>query len=170
MSSQELAELVRRIKSGDRAAFEQLVEKTKALGKRLAYSIVGPNLVDDALQESYMLIFQKIEQVREPDAFKSWFCRIVLHVCYTIKKKNPQSDELPEMVAGGSESEAVLASVALGQELSRMSQKHRDVLVLRELLVLSYDEIADTLKISGGTVRSRLHKARERLAEQMGGR
>ena len=140
------------------------------MAKRLAFSVVGPNLVEDALQEAYLVVFQKIDQVREPAAFKSWFCRVVMHVCYALKKRQPATEELQEVQAAGSESERVLAGVALRQGLARMPQRDRDILILREMLGLSYDEIADTLKIAGGTVRSRLHKARARLAERMTGR
>lgn len=167
MSVEEIADLVRRIQTDDRLAFDALIAKTQSQAKRLAFSVVGPNLVEDALQESYLVVFQKISQLREPSAFKSWFYRVVMHVCYALKKKHPDSDELPEITAQGSESEKVLAALALRQGLARLTQKDRDVLILREMLGLSYEEIADTLKISGGTVRSRLHKARKRLIERI---
>lgn len=167
MSAQEFTELVHRIQNDDKAAFDELVERTQALGKRLAYSVLGPNLVEDALQESYLLVFQKIGQVREPSAFKSWFCRIVLHVCYALKKKNPVKEELEEVQAGASETDRLVTGLALRQGLARLKPKERDVLILRDLLGLSYEEVGDTLKLSGGTVRSRLHKARKRLSTML---
>ena len=169
MSGQELTELIERVKAGEKVAFDGLVDQTQTMAKRLAFSVVGPNLVEDALQEAYILVFQKIEQVREPAAFRSWFCRVVMHVCYALLKRHPQNLELQEVQARGSESEQVLAAITLKQGLARLQQRDRDILILRDMLGLSYDEIADTLKIAGGTVRSRLHKARGRLAERLKG-
>jgi RNA polymerase sigma-70 factor (ECF subfamily) len=129
--------------------------------------VVGPNLLEDALQESYLVVFSKIDQVREPAAFKSWSCRIVLHICYQLKSRHPAFEELPDIGAQASESDQIVASVALRQGLARLNRNDRDILILREMLNLSYEEIAETLKLSGGTVRSRLHKARHRLAQRL---
>lgn len=161
----ELTQWVRLAQNGDSQAFEQVFHRTQGLAKKIAYSIVGTPQVEDAVQESYLLAFRKLKQLREPEAFIGWLSRLVLHTSQRMAQKTKPNLELDEERAKvESPTERVVDSVALRQALARLPQKDRDVLILREFLQLSYDEVAYALKVPTGTVRSRLNSARKKLA------
>lgn len=163
----DLTPLVRRASQGDRGAMEELMRSTEQLARRIAVSVLGRDGLDDALQESYLLVFRKLPQLREPEAFRGWFSRLVLYVCYGLLRKRKVEEELPESLPAPDSSEPVVAALALRQAMSRLERKDRDVLILREVLGLSYDEVATALRLPVGTVRSRLSAARKHLAERM---
>jgi RNA polymerase sigma-70 factor (ECF subfamily) len=164
-----LTVLVRRAQEGERAAFERLLRETQPLARRIAFSILPRNLVDDALQESYLLVFRKLPQLKAPEAFTGWLSRLVLHVCYRIRSKHPREDELTEQASVSEPTASLVDGLALRQALRRLHQRDRDVLILREMLALSYEEIAYALQIPVGTVRSRLSTARRHLADRLNG-
>ncbi len=167
-AEEELEQLVIQAQAGNQQSFEQLFYKTHNLARKVAYSIVGSTLAEDAVQESYLLVFQKLRQLKDPAAFRGWLSRLVLHTCYRIAKKRPNELELPsEEVEAPDQSQSVIDSLFLKQGLSRLQPKDRDILILRELLGLSYEEVAFALSLPLGTVRSRLHSARKHLAERL---
>lgn len=162
-----LAETVERAKKGDRSAFEALLGQTQPLARRIAYSVLPRDHVEDALQESYLLVFRKLPQLKNPEAFTGWLSRLVLHVCYRMKDRQKEEAELPENVPEPRSPDRVVDNLALRQALNRLQPRDRDVLILRELLGLPYEEISFALEIPLGTVRSRLSGARKRLAERL---
>ena len=164
----ELADLVYQAQQGGADSFEEIVNRTYNFAKKLAYPIVGRQHCEDVLQESYLLAFQKISQVKKPEAFLSWLCRIVLHVSYRVKKKNPPSVELPDSQASPDHTNTVVDAVVLERALAELRPKDKNLLILRELLELSYEEVSQVLRVPVGTVRSRLHKARKLLREKLG--
>lgn len=165
---EELIGWVVKAQKGDTSAFEQLVKLTEKKARKVAFSVVGHDLLDDALQESYLLVFRKLKQLREPEAFIGWLSRLVLHVCYKLLKKNPHSKELNQTLEPQhDQTEDALNSLALRQALERLQRKDREVLILREFLELSYEETAYALDLPVGTVRSRLHAARKKLQQRL---
>lgn len=164
---EELAKHVKGAQLADSDAFEAIVRLTEDHARKLAYSIVGPDHCEDVLQESYLLVFRKIAQVKRPEAFMGWLCRLVMHVAYRYNKKYPETDELPTIADAKDGSSALLDSLVLRAALKELKKKDQELLVLRELLSFSYEEIAQVLEIPVGTVRSRLHKARARLSTQL---
>jgi RNA polymerase sigma factor (sigma-70 family) len=164
----QLRQLVLRAQTGERQAFEQLVRSTEKLVRRIAYSTVGPRLVEDAFQESYLLVLRKLGQLRKPEAFIGWLTRIVLHVCYDLRRDERTELEFSEDASSPDHSDTVLAGISIHRALHQLHRTDREVLILRELLELSYEEVAGALRLPVGTVRSRLHKARKNLAERLG--
>lgn len=159
--------LVRAAQEGDREACEQLVQASTRLVKKVTYATAGRELCEDAYQETYLIAFKKIRQLKNPAAFPSWISRIALHVCYDFKKKVKVEEELGGMEASPDHSETVADSVSIRKALSQLSSRERDVILLREFLQLSYEQVARTLQVPVGTVRSRLHKARATLLERL---
>lgn len=163
-----LADLVTRVQEGDQASFDQLFAETHRLARKVALAIVGPDLVEDAVQESFILVFQKIRQLDQPAAFLGWLSRLVMHVCYKFQRKQPSSTPLPEQgPATPDPTNKALATLHLRQALDRLHKDDREILVLRELLALSYEEVAYALAMPVGTVKSRLNTARKRLKERL---
>ena len=163
-----VAELVTKVQEGDQASFDQLFAETHRLARKVAYAIVGPELVEDAVQESYILVFQKIRQLDQPAAFLGWLSRLVMHVCYRVKRKHPEETSLPEHdLQTPDPTKSALTTIHLRQALDRLHKDDREILVLRELLTLSYEEVAYALAMPVGTVKSRLNTARKRLKERL---
>ncbi len=163
-----LIQIVRQAQGGDRAAFEELVSRTEKMARKIAFSTVGPEQVDDAFQESYLLVLRKIGQLKTPEAFISWFSRIVLHVCFDLRKTKHQEVDWSEHRSSPDHANRVSDNVSVHRALGQPQRQDRELLVLRELLELSYEEIAGALRLPLGTVKSRLNKARQRLADRLG--
>lgn len=159
-----LAHLVTQAQGQDSTAFETLVVESEGLARKLAHSIVGPNLVEDALQESYLLVFRTIGQLKTPEAFLGWLSRLVMRVCYRMKKRNPAKTALPTDLISEDSSQQVIDSLTLRRALAELKLIDREVLVLYELLDLDHEEVGYALRIPVGTARSRLYNARKRLS------
>ena len=164
-SAAPLEEWVKEAQRGERLAFEQLVRQTEGLARKTAFPLLPSHLVDDAVQESYLVVFQKLGHLRDPRAFQAWLCRIVLHVCYAMQKKYPTTAELEDRAVEADHSEHLATQMALRGALAQISEEARNVLILREFLGLDYEEIAFALNLPMGTVRSRLHYGRKKLAK-----
>ena len=138
------------------------------LARKVAHTVLRPEQVDDAVQESYLLVYQKLPQLREPEAFLGWLSRLVLHTCYRFQRKEREEVPLPEQeLPAPDTTERALTTLHLRQALSRLKQDDRNLLMLRELLSLSYEEVAYALSIPIGTVKSRLNKARKKLKQRL---
>lgn len=163
-STVELSAWVVQAQSGDNSAFEELVRRTRGLVKKTAYPLLRADQVDDAVQESYLVVYQKIHHLRDPGAFQAWLVRIVLHVCYAIRKKTPLVAEVEDLAVSEDTTRQVDQRLELKAALDQLKDDDRNILILREFLQLSYDEIAYALRLPVGTVRSRIHNGRKKLA------
>lgn len=163
--------LVKKARAGDKEALLTLIMQQKQDYYRLAYTYMG-NDEDamDAMEDMIVIIFENIDRIKKPDAFYSWSKTILVNCCRKLlrKKKNLLSWE-----AAGEESHEVFRELdqqmALERQLSLLNEKHREVLKLRYYLDLDYQQIADTLKIPLGTVKSRISTGLTKLAEGLGG-
>ena len=163
-----VAELVVRVQEGDTAAFEALYQESHRLARKVALAIVNPQLVDDIVQESYILVYQKIRQLDDPRAFLAWLSRLEMHLCYKAQRKKREEVSLPEEGLETADTTGrALATLALRQALERLQKDDREILILRELLAFSYEEVAYALVLPVGTVKSRLNTARKRLKERL---
>lgn len=163
-AGKEFERIVHAVRKGESEASRELFELSVSGARQLAYSLVGPKHCEDVLQESYLLVFQKIHQLREASRFRSWLYRLVLHVAYRYRKKEPGWDEIGSEVVDGAQTEDILNTIELQEALAKLKQEDREILILREVASFSYDELAHLLRVPKGTVRSRLHKARVRLS------
>lgn len=143
--------------------FKNLVDLIAPLGFKLAMTRLGDRgLAEDALQDAFEIVFQKLYQLKRPDAFKAWFCRIVLRCS---EKLQPQEIPKAKIHAAPKAKSDSVERLTLAQLLTWLPRNDRNILILREVLKLSYEELAYTLRLPQGTVRSRLSKARRRAAE-----
>lgn len=158
-------EIIRKILADDQQAFEQLVEESHRLVRKVAAPLLPAWAVDDAVQETYLVVYQKLHHLNDPQAFPAWLSRIALNVCYKWQRRKKETTEVqPEHAVAEPEESGVDMRAALAE----LSYKERNALLLREYIGLSYDEIADAMNIPLGTVRSRLSKARERVRKFFG--
>lgn len=167
-----LADLVERLQRGDQSALEELIRATEGLGFQLAWSLLGDrHKCEDVLQDAYLAVHSSIAQLRDVTLFKSWFCKIVVNRCRRVLRERP-TESLDVLLEAGwtpSARERVQDRLEVGEALAALPQADREILNLREVLEMSYQEIADTLEIPLGTVRSRLSAARLRLMAALRG-
>ena len=171
---------IKRCRNGSRKAFEVIVNKYMKDAYYIALGYVG-NQQDalDLSQEAFFKAYQNIDTLRSDSKFFPWFYRILKNLCFShlrkFKNKHTQSldgaedpipieDEKhtfdPEMIAERNE-----AKDRLWQAIGQLDEKHREVIILRHFQNYSYDQIAQALMYSKGTVMSRLYYARKKLRE-----
>jgi RNA polymerase sigma-70 factor (ECF subfamily) len=162
--------LVVRSQLGDETAFEELL---RMYSPRLRF-YVGKMLgaqhenADDLLQEIWLSVFRALPKLNDTAAFRAWIFRIARdRVCREFRKArlpfSPlEKDQLDDIPADEDSSDSVDRE-AVRRQLEQLSPEHRDVLVLRFVEDMSYEEIARVIGGPPGTVRSRIHYAKRAL-------
>src|SRR6266581_2317408 len=158
---------LRRLRRHDQSAFHELVDRFSGELHRVAYSVVG-NAADaeDVVQETFTAAFAGIGRFRGEASLRTWLMQILVRQCARVKRGRgrrmtigiEKAEEATIDPAGASESRMDVMEI-----LQKLSPEHREVIVLRELEGMGYEEIAAALKIPRGTVESRLHRARQEL-------
>ena len=183
------AVLVERAKLGDARAFEMLVLKYQRRIERLIGRMVrDTDLVQDIAQESFIRAYRTLPQFRGESAFYTWLYRIAVNSAKKAlmdMKRDPLvslsrghgDDEGEEFsraeteLTDGETPEALLASkeiaAAVNAAIEALSEELRQAITLREIEGLSYEEIAEAMNCPIGTVRSRIFRAREAIAERL---
>ena len=173
-SDQTLEALAASLQRREEGALEALIARTEKACYRLAFSVLGDaELSRDALQEAYFLVYQRIGQLREPAAIKSWLFRIVNHCCHDIGRrrgKEQQTDfeereDLQALEGQSDLAEEVSQQHKIRATFAQLPEIDRTAIALREVASLSYEEMSRVLNIPLGTVRSRLAKARKRFID-----
>lgn len=183
------AKLLKACRNGDLAAFEQLVLRHQGMLLNIAFRISG--VYEDAcdiVQDSFIVAWQKIGDFRGEAKLSTWLTAIVVNNSRTRRQRTRQSaareayslnaplpghdgDSLPEMASASRSALDQLEETELRMFLQRciaaLPQEFREVLVLRDMQELSYDEVAGALKLKEGTVKSRLFRGRDAVKECM---
>ena len=172
-------ECIARAQRGDVAAFSELVARYQDRIYRFLVRLTRSQ--DDALeltQETFLSAYQALARWRPDARFTTWLFRIARNHAFDWLRRRKQV----EFVALGDEQDLGFADPAptpdkalesvqrlrgLERALGRLSTEHREILLLREIEEMSYDDIADVLDISLGTVKSRIARARAGLLEKM---
>jgi len=170
--------LIRRCQQSDRLAIEVLIRRYQNYVYRLCYLVMRSEQdAEDMTQETFIRAFRALPrfEIRDGTSFEAWLYRIAINACRSRMRRKwyqvlPWPEPAPQVVAAPEEQpDRVLI---LGERRDRLlgaidslGEKHRLVVILRYYAGLSNEEIARTLNIPSGTVRSRLHIARQRLRE-----
>ena len=162
-------ELVIRAQNGDREAFTRLTVLLTARFLGISHRILRDiDLAEDATQQSLVIIWQRLPQLREPERFEAWAHRLLIRACYAegrrARRWAPGLSLRPgqEPVAVD-ELGMVIDRDELERAFRRLSFDHRTVVVLRHYAHLPLEEVAAMLKIPVGTASSRLHYALREL-------
>lgn len=178
--------LVARVQNGDVAAFDTLVRKYRERLFSVVYNLTS-NREDaaDITQEAFIKAFSSIGRFQGKSAFYTWLYRIGVNTALSHLKRNRfrrffsleniqengSNAQVLETLAARHKSEkgALLNELQekLNEAMQKLSPKHRTVVVLFEIEGLSHQEIADIMKCSVGTVRSRLHYAKQQLQAEL---
>jgi len=179
-------ELVAKSKAGDLHAFEELVCRYERKIYTLAYRMTGNyHDANDLAQEAFLRAFQSIKGFRGDASFSTWLCRIATNVCrdelrkrYRVSLESLEQEvsfgdwemkkQIPADVPGSAE---IYEQQELQHELqdliNTLTPEFRMALILRDIQGLSYEEIAEQLECSLGTVKSRISRARNYLKEKI---
>ena len=108
--------------------------------------------------------------LKNPESFINWFARLVLHTSYNLARREKKTDVLDPEQPSPDQTETVVDQMTMRNALSQLNKKDRNIIILREMMELSYEDIAGELRIKEGTVRSRLHAARKHLSDRVKGK
>lgn len=165
-------DLVRRARRGDDAALHRLVERHAGRLYGLAVSLVSNRAdAEDIVQDTFAGAIRGLRGFREQASVKTWLTRILikrvarLHRWRRLRRTKPIEAAGEADADAGAMAERADMRLDVAAVLSRLSEEHRMVVVLREMRGMSYAEIADVLQVPRGTVESRLFRARQRLKE-----
>lgn len=184
--------LIQRIRAGEGAAFEELVDRYSDDLFGLAFSLVGNRAdAEDVLQQTLLGAYRRIDSFEGRSSLKTWLVRILVNQASKARRSRRVRRSVPidpgpargderggrggrgegngVVVTTGSATAAVDSRLDLLAMLEELSPDHRQILVLRETQKMSYDEIAETLGVPRGTVESRLFRARQELRRMFAG-
>jgi RNA polymerase sigma-70 factor (ECF subfamily) len=167
---------------GDAAAFGALVRKYQnRLCTSLTHICGSLEEAEDVAQDAFVQAYVKLRTFAGESAFYTWLYRIAVNAAISKRRRRRETASvdvkrsehgLEPLDDGERADERLLReerAAAVQRALSRLSAEHRAILVLREIDDRDYEEIADILQLPVGTVRSRLHRARLQLKEQLDG-
>ncbi len=173
--------LIAAARNGEVAAFNQLVLQYQGLAYNVAYRVLGDaDAAADATQDSFIKAYKALESLRG-ESFKAWLLRIVTNTCYdqlrSVQRRPTHNlDDLltePEhtwrLVEPGERPDEAAERLELSHMLqwaiNQLPEEQRLVVILSDVEGLSYEEIADAMGTSLGTVKSRLSRARAKLRD-----
>ena len=167
--------------------FEEIIAENESKIFNTIYSFVGD--YEDALdltQETFICAYRSIGKFRQESSISTWLYRIAINLCkksYNKRKKwdsvftssldDPETGRQAARFASEDESagdilEADEEESIIRSEIYALPEKHRSVIILKYLQDLSYEEMADILGCSIGTIKSRLSRAKEKLKSRLG--
>ena len=172
--------LIQAARNGDQAAFGELVQQYQKRVFALAVRMCPtPELAEEAAQEAFLAAWQGLPFFRGDSAFATWLYRLTSNACKDFLRKKGSRMEVSLSQEGEEEDytlevpdlryhpENVLEQKEMRRQieesLHQLSPDHREILVMRDVLGLSYEEIANSLDLEEGTVKSRISRAREKL-------
>jgi RNA polymerase sigma factor (sigma-70 family) len=157
------SEIVAAAQRGDALALDRLLDELAPYVRRLCARI-APEAPDDATQEALLAVFRGLPSLRAPEAIVTWVRAVTVRTAVRVARRSGREVAAAEVPAQpATASPEGLAEIR--DALARLPVSQRAVVVLRAREGLSEQEIAATLGISAGTVKSRLHRARATLRE-----
>jgi RNA polymerase sigma-70 factor (ECF subfamily) len=172
--------LIDEVLAGDTSAFGELVVRYQdRLFNTLTYVVGSCEEAEDVVQDAFVQAFVKLGTFQRASAFYTWLYRISFNLAVSRKRRRrPQRsvDEVRDLTGDEPVDDGEAPSDCLEHResaeqvqaaLERVSDEHRTILVLREIEGFCYEKIADVLDLPVGTVRSRLHRARMALREEL---
>ena len=181
MTREEEARLIQRVRKGDADAFEPLMREHQTMVYNLALRLLK-NETDawDASQEAFLKAYTSLGDFRGESRFSGWLYRLTSNICIDMLRRQKRLAET-SLQTEDEDGEELTLSIpderfspekimeqhelrrAVQSALDELTDDCRTIIILREMGGLSYEELADTLHIEAGTVKSRLNRARKKL-------
>jgi RNA polymerase sigma-70 factor, ECF subfamily len=168
--------LITRTLHGDLDAFGGLVERHRDVVFRVASRIVGRDDAEDVSQDAFLRAFARLERFRGESTFRTWLLQITQHVAFRAMARSRRRVAEDDVNVGEptdrdssrqpvAELERRERQRRLEMKLALLRSQYRTLIVLRDLEGLSYAEIATVLDMPVGSVKGRLHRARDELID-----
>lgn len=174
------AELIASARGGDHEAFATLIGRYETRIVRLVRGMVPESDVEDVTQDAFLKAYRKMGAFDGRSSFYTWIYRIAANTAMDWRKREkhrrhaplpegPDGEEAVEAAEAGPETATTRRELAarIDAAIEALPDKYHEILVLREIEGLSYEDISARLGMSKGTVESRLFRARERLRERL---
>ncbi len=183
MTREEERALIDRVLSGETDAFEPLVAENQKQVYHLAlWMLENPEDASDAAQEVFLRAYRSLDSFRAESRFSVWLYRLTSNICIDMlraqrrrqtfslsvgeEEGEVQELEIPDRrFSPETALERAQLREAVRQGLDKLALEYREVLVLREIQGLSYEEIGQVLGLETGTVKSRLFRGRQKLCK-----
>jgi RNA polymerase sigma-70 factor, ECF subfamily len=175
-------QLIEEALDGDSAAFGQLVTRYQdRLYNTLVHVVGSTDTAYDVVQDAFVQAYVKLETFERASAFYTWLYRIAMNLAISRRRREKPhvSVEHAREVLGhepidnaeppGARLERRERACQVQASLATLSDEHRAILILREVDDCSYEQISEILDLPIGTIRSRLHRARLQLRDQLKG-
>src|SRR5882757_5559085 len=184
--------LVDRFKNGDQSAFDEMVSRYwTRIFDMVNRNLHNPQDAEEVTQDAFIRAHRGLVNFRGDSAFSTWLYQIASNLArnrywYWWRRKRDKSISFEAPISG--ENDTTLAELIPAEQetpedatvtqefvnrvakcMEELNEKHREILILRNVQNLAYEEIAEILGISVGTVKSRIARARESLREKLGG-
>ena len=164
--------LLLRCQMGDKDAFAELIERyERPLRYFINRLLDNSELTEDIFQDTWLTVIRRIHGLRELDAFPAWLYRIARNKVYQQLRKKRNVSRLDENIAVENHAEdddfSGEDAAKIHRCLKELPLEYREVLMLRFLEQMSYQEISQVLNCKLGTVRSRLHYAKIALKKEL---
>lgn len=165
--------------AGDPEAFGLLVRKYQnRLFTTVTHMVGSADAARDIVQDVFVQAFLKLDTFKRASAFYTWLYRIAFNTCVSHRRRRRpmQSTDRNRELAGEEPVDRTPPTDPLEQQetadqvqraLAQLSDEHRQILLLREVEGCSYEELAEILEVPVGTIRSRLHRARMQLRDEL---
>lgn len=157
--------LVKQAQNGDADAFVQLMERNRQNMYKVAICYVNnPEDAADVIQDTILTAFEKIQDLKKPDYFRTWLTRILMNKCKDFLEERSWEiafDEMPETAY----SDRTLDHLMYEELIQAVDEQYRDILVLYYVEGFQSKEIARVLDMKDATVRTRLRRGRENLMQ-----
>lgn len=157
-------------KSGDKQAFNELIEENKLKIYKTAKSILkDEDDVCDAIQDALIRAYKNISKLEHNEYFSTWIIRIVINKCYDIAKKNNEKNKKIVDISEAKNHELqtfdTYNEFGLEQVLNILDKNLKEIIVMYYYDDISVQDISKIIDIPQGTVKSRLSRARSKLYE-----
>jgi RNA polymerase sigma-70 factor (ECF subfamily) len=177
--------LLAKAQRGDHQAFAALMAEARPRALAVAFKVLrNPDDAEDAVQDAFLKVWRYLGRFEGRASFSTWIHRIVMNASLDLLRRQscrpethaeveetadrralePSHEETPEQSLAEAQTGAIVRTA-----LSKLSPSHREALTLREFEDRSYEEIATASRCPIGTVMSRLHHARRKLAQELRG-
>jgi len=162
--------VVKRFIDGDESAFSLLVQRHKEKVRNIIYlTMNNSGSVDDVAQDVFLTVYRNLDNFRFESQFTTWLYRITVNKCKDYMRKVKIRNIFTPIKEAEGKTEDVVApesndiSLIVHKAISKLPEKLRVPLLLKEIEGMSYQEIAETVQCEIGTVKSRIFRAREGL-------
>ncbi len=181
MTREEELQIIRRVLDGNANAFEKLVLENQNNVYNLALKMLGdPDDAMDASQEAFLRAYRSLDSFHGESRFSVWLYRLTSNVCIDLLRKRKRGAEVSLTVRNEEDEESELEIPderfspetildrserikAVRDGLSRLPEEYRNILTLREIGGMRYEELSEALGLELGTVKSKLFRARKKL-------